>query len=163
PRAPGYPGGGSRRAPTVTGRPTSGGDSVDTMHGRTALVTGGSRGIGLAIARSLVDRGARVVVTARKPEALAEAVESLGGRAVVGEHRRLRREQGRRHQPDHPAGGRARPDRPGERRGTGGGEDPVRRRSLRGPRGGGRRRLPRRATRRAGGRRGGCGLPARRR
>lgn len=47
--------------------------------GRTALVTGGSRGIGLAIARSLVDRGARVVLTARKPDALAEAVESLGG------------------------------------------------------------------------------------
>jgi NAD(P)-dependent dehydrogenase (short-subunit alcohol dehydrogenase family) len=53
------------------------------MHGRTALVTGGSRGIGLAIARSLVDRGARVVLTARKPEALAEAVESLGGPEIA--------------------------------------------------------------------------------
>src|ERR671939_990308 len=50
-----------------------------SMKGRTALVTGGSRGIGLGIAQSLVDRGARVVVTARKPEALAEAVEQLGG------------------------------------------------------------------------------------
>src|SRR3954465_15638487 len=53
------------------------------MQGRTALATGASRGIGLAIARSLVDRGARVVVTARKPEALAEAVESLGGPEVA--------------------------------------------------------------------------------
>jgi NAD(P)-dependent dehydrogenase (short-subunit alcohol dehydrogenase family) len=53
------------------------------MDGRTALVTGGSRGIGLAIAQSLVDRGARVVVTARKPEALAAAVESLGGPEVA--------------------------------------------------------------------------------
>jgi NAD(P)-dependent dehydrogenase (short-subunit alcohol dehydrogenase family) len=44
---------------------------VGTMDGRTALVTGGSRGIGLAIAQSLVERGARVVITARKPEALA--------------------------------------------------------------------------------------------
>jgi NAD(P)-dependent dehydrogenase (short-subunit alcohol dehydrogenase family) len=52
---------------------------VSSFEGRTALVTGGSRGIGLAIAQSLVDRGARVVVTARKPEALAEAVEQLGG------------------------------------------------------------------------------------
>ncbi|MCV2489711.1 SDR family oxidoreductase [Geodermatophilus sp. YIM 151500] len=53
------------------------------MRGRTALVTGGSRGIGLAIARSLVDRSARVVLTARKPEALDEAVRSLGGPEVA--------------------------------------------------------------------------------
>ncbi len=52
---------------------------MSSFEGRTALVTGASRGIGLAIAQSLVDRGARVVVTARKPEALAEAVEQLGG------------------------------------------------------------------------------------
>jgi NAD(P)-dependent dehydrogenase (short-subunit alcohol dehydrogenase family) len=52
---------------------------VSTFEGRTALVTGGSRGIGLAIATSLVQRGARVVLTARKPDALAEAVEALGG------------------------------------------------------------------------------------
>jgi NAD(P)-dependent dehydrogenase (short-subunit alcohol dehydrogenase family) len=52
---------------------------VGTFEGRTALVTGASRGIGLAIARSLVERGARVVVTARKPEALEEAVAALGG------------------------------------------------------------------------------------
>jgi NAD(P)-dependent dehydrogenase (short-subunit alcohol dehydrogenase family) len=53
------------------------------LDGRTALVTGGSRGIGLAIAQSLVDRGARVVLTARKPEALAEAVTALGGPDVA--------------------------------------------------------------------------------
>jgi NAD(P)-dependent dehydrogenase (short-subunit alcohol dehydrogenase family) len=53
------------------------------LEGRTALVTGGSRGIGLAIAQSLVDRGARVVLTARKPEALAEAVTALGGPDVA--------------------------------------------------------------------------------
>ncbi len=50
-----------------------------SMAGRTALVTGGSRGIGLAIAQELVDRGARVTVTARKPDELAAAVEQLGG------------------------------------------------------------------------------------
>ena len=53
------------------------------MTGRTALVTGASRGIGLAIAQSLVARGARVVVTGRKPDALAEAVAALGGPEVA--------------------------------------------------------------------------------
>jgi NAD(P)-dependent dehydrogenase (short-subunit alcohol dehydrogenase family) len=53
------------------------------MEGRTALVTGASRGIGLAIARSLVDRGARVVLTARKAGPLEEAVAALGGPEVA--------------------------------------------------------------------------------
>jgi FAD/FMN-containing dehydrogenase len=59
---------------------------VSTFEGRTALVTGASRGIGLAIATSLVDRGARVVLTARRPEALAEAVEAglVADAAVAG-------------------------------------------------------------------------------
>ena len=56
---------------------------MGTLEGQTALVTGASRGIGLAIAQSLVARGARVVLTARKPEALAEAVELLGGPEVA--------------------------------------------------------------------------------
>lgn len=51
--------------------------------GRTAIVTGASRGIGLAIAQRLVDDGARVVITGRKPEALAEAVTALGGPEVA--------------------------------------------------------------------------------
>lgn len=49
--------------------------------GRAAIVTGASRGIGFGIARRLVDEGARVCITARKPEPLAEAVEELGGAA----------------------------------------------------------------------------------
>jgi NAD(P)-dependent dehydrogenase (short-subunit alcohol dehydrogenase family) len=52
---------------------------VRDLHGKTALITGASRGIGLAIAQRLVEEGARVCVTARKPEALAEAVDALGG------------------------------------------------------------------------------------
>ncbi|SCG55252.1 SDR family oxidoreductase [Micromonospora halophytica] len=51
------------------------------LSGRVALVTGASRGIGLAIARRLVADGARVGITARRPEALVEAVATLGGPA----------------------------------------------------------------------------------
>ncbi|SDS55160.1 3-oxoacyl-[acyl-carrier protein] reductase [Nocardioides scoriae] len=49
------------------------------LSGRTAVVTGASRGIGLGIARRLVEEGARVVLTARRDEALQAAVEELGG------------------------------------------------------------------------------------
>ncbi|MEU1204579.1 SDR family oxidoreductase [Nocardia sp. NPDC005825] len=49
------------------------------FEGKTAIVTGASRGIGLGIAQRLVDEGARVVITARKQEALDEAVAALGG------------------------------------------------------------------------------------
>ncbi len=46
---------------------------------KVAIVTGASRGIGLGIAHRLVEEGAHVCITARTPEALAEAVDALGG------------------------------------------------------------------------------------
>lgn len=51
--------------------------------GKTALVTGASRGIGLAVAARIVAEGGRVAITARKPEPLQEAVRSLGGHEVA--------------------------------------------------------------------------------
>lgn len=54
---------------------------MNRLEGRTAIVTGASRGIGLAIAQRLVDEGANVVITARGEDALKEAVASLGERA----------------------------------------------------------------------------------
>jgi 3-oxoacyl-[acyl-carrier protein] reductase len=54
-------------------------DHGQRFAGRVALVTGASRGIGLGIAQRLVDEGARVVITARKADALADAVAQLGG------------------------------------------------------------------------------------
>jgi NAD(P)-dependent dehydrogenase (short-subunit alcohol dehydrogenase family) len=56
---------------------------VNSLQGKVAVVTGASRGIGLGIAAELVDQGARVCVTARKPDALAEAVAKLGGPEVA--------------------------------------------------------------------------------
>lgn len=53
------------------------------LAGKVALVTGASRGIGLAIAERIVAEGGRVVITARKPEPLAEAVAELGGPDVA--------------------------------------------------------------------------------
>jgi uncharacterized protein len=44
---------------------------------KTALVTGGSKGLGLAIARALVQAGAKVVITARNQEQLAQAAASF--------------------------------------------------------------------------------------
>jgi len=41
------------------------------LAGRVAIVTGASRGIGLGVAQRLVAEGAKVGITARKPEALA--------------------------------------------------------------------------------------------
>ncbi|MGC7094862.1 SDR family oxidoreductase [Amycolatopsis lurida] len=52
---------------------------MNSLKDRVAIVTGASRGIGLGIARTLVERGAKVCITARKPEPLAEAVAELGG------------------------------------------------------------------------------------
>jgi NAD(P)-dependent dehydrogenase (short-subunit alcohol dehydrogenase family) len=52
---------------------------MQRFQGRTAIVTGASRGIGLAVAQRLVDEGARVVITGRRVEALDAAVTQLGG------------------------------------------------------------------------------------
>jgi NAD(P)-dependent dehydrogenase (short-subunit alcohol dehydrogenase family) len=52
------------------------------LSGRTAVVTGASRGIGLAIAQRLALAGAHVVVTSRRQEAVVEAAAAIGERAA---------------------------------------------------------------------------------
>ncbi|WP_338662164.1 SDR family oxidoreductase [Pararoseomonas sp. SCSIO 73927] len=54
-----------------------------TLEGRRALITGGSRGLGLAMARAFTGAGARVALVARDPRALEEAAASLPGAVPV--------------------------------------------------------------------------------
>ena len=54
---------------------------METLHGKHAIVTGASRGIGLAIARTLAAQGARVTLMARDEDALAAAAGAIGAAA----------------------------------------------------------------------------------
>lgn len=52
---------------------------------RTAVITGGSGGIGLACGRMLVERGYDVLLTARRPEALEAVAAEIGARWVASD------------------------------------------------------------------------------
>lgn len=54
------------------------------LQGKTAVVTGGSRGIGEMIAEGFVDAGASVIITARKVEALEATAARLNDKAPEG-------------------------------------------------------------------------------
>lgn len=49
------------------------------LHGKTALVTGGGSGLGKAIATSLAQSGAKVVIAGRRADVLDEAAKEIGG------------------------------------------------------------------------------------
>src|SRR5215471_10895056 len=49
------------------------------LRGKAALVTGGSKGIGRAVARALASEGAQVLICARDPAALDAAAKSIYG------------------------------------------------------------------------------------
>ncbi len=55
-----------------------------SVAGKRVLVTGGSRGIGLMVARGFVAAGASVVITARKADACLEAADALRAQATGG-------------------------------------------------------------------------------
>src|SRR5262249_28458009 len=60
----------------------AGGEMSDGIQGKAAVVTGSTKGIGLAVAEALLEAGAKVVISARN----AGEVESVG-RRLAGAHR----------------------------------------------------------------------------
>jgi len=56
--------------------------SLFDLSGRTALVTGGSRGLGLTICEALGEYGAELILTARKQDELDQAVEHLNALGI---------------------------------------------------------------------------------
>jgi NAD(P)-dependent dehydrogenase (short-subunit alcohol dehydrogenase family) len=56
--------------------------TTTNFDGRTAIITGGSRGIGLAIAQRLALGGANIVLTSRKQESADAAAEEVGGNTI---------------------------------------------------------------------------------
>ena len=54
-------------------------NSTSSLEGKVALITGGGRGIGKAIARRFASAGATVVIASRKVENLEATTRELGG------------------------------------------------------------------------------------
>ena len=56
---------------------------MDRFKGKTALITGGTTGLGLATAKLFIEEGARVIVTGRNPATIKAAQAELGDNAIV--------------------------------------------------------------------------------
>ncbi len=70
--------------PKVDGMTTAASPTTLSLHGKVALVTGGARGLGVAVGQALAARGAHVIVGARKglrAEEAAAALRAQGGAA----------------------------------------------------------------------------------
>ncbi|MGF6928621.1 NAD(P)-dependent dehydrogenase (short-subunit alcohol dehydrogenase family) [Chitinophaga sp. W2I13] len=52
---------------------------MDQLRNKTAVITGGNSGIGYATAADFLAKGAKVLITGRKPEAVQQAATALGG------------------------------------------------------------------------------------
>src|ERR1700757_699736 len=71
----------------ITGKPPSGPGSgwmtlMSKLQAKVAVITGGTVGIGFAIAKHFVDEGAFVFITGRRQKEIDEAVKALGNNVV---------------------------------------------------------------------------------
>jgi NAD(P)-dependent dehydrogenase (short-subunit alcohol dehydrogenase family) len=55
---------------------------MNKLQGKTAVITGGNSGIGYATAEAFIEEGARVVITGRNAQAIAEAAAKLGSGTI---------------------------------------------------------------------------------
>lgn len=55
---------------------------MERLNNKTAVITGGTTGIGFATAREFISEGAKVIITGRNQERLINAVEQLGENAI---------------------------------------------------------------------------------
>lgn len=62
---------------------------MNTFSNKTAIVTGGNSGIGYATAKALVAKGARVIITGRRKEAIEKAGQEIGARPFVADQASL--------------------------------------------------------------------------
>ena len=58
-------------------------NSSGKLKGKKILLTGGSRGLGYAMAKKFVEEGAQVIITGRKLDTLKEASEQIGCKFIV--------------------------------------------------------------------------------
>ena len=62
---------------------------MSKLDGKTAVVTGGSSGIGYATARKIKELGAKVIITGRNPEAVDKAAKEIGAVGLVADQASL--------------------------------------------------------------------------
>src|SRR4051794_34709732 len=67
-----------RDPPTGSALPPGSIQPMSKLNGKTALVTGGGSGIGLAVTRAFLEEGARVAITGRNEDRLRQAAQALG-------------------------------------------------------------------------------------
>ena len=58
-------------------------DPLFSISGKTAIVTGASSGLGVTFAQSLAERGANVVLAARRKEKLSDLIKAMNSRGCL--------------------------------------------------------------------------------
>ncbi len=66
----------------ATRKPSKAGGQTPLLRGKVALITGGNRGIGFAIAKALCHHGCKLIITGRDESSVNKAAKALGQNAV---------------------------------------------------------------------------------